>query len=317
MKESLKTGTAVRRLIVLVLSAVLPLARAQISPPSDGGTNSSPSPPITGPPPGRTLVDLQILHIGTLRLELFDRDKPATVGNFLHYIFSGAYSNSFLHRSATNFVVQGGSLQLVSFGDGSQAIAPVEEFEAVTNELAVGQLFSNMRGTIALAHENGDTNVATSHWFINLADNTWLDAPDTNGAYVVFGRVISGLELLDQLDPGSPQSLVNILDLGGWLEELPVPAGVTAQNVAYTNLLTTQFQIVALDMHLQIAPQPEGTMQVSWQSQSNKWHTVEWTAALGTTWQTLWTTNGNGSVQSVIDTDNPLAQMRFYRVKYQ
>lgn len=131
----------------LVLSAmlgiVLPL-QAQPSPPGGGGgcTNCPPPPPNTNAP-GRSIVELEIRYVGTLQVELFDRDKPASAKNFLRYVLDNNYTNSLIHRSITNSIFQGGSLRIIDFGGGNKAVVPVEEKPAVTNELMIGGFFSN------------------------------------------------------------------------------------------------------------------------------------------------------------------------------
>jgi cyclophilin family peptidyl-prolyl cis-trans isomerase len=230
----MKTMRWVRIIGVLLASFCIPLQlRAQMS-------------------PGDSTIDLNIRYIGTLRLELFDQDKPASVHNFLTYVLSGAYSNNFIHYTSSNFVFQGGSLRIIDLDGGGQAVVPVTENAPVTNELGIGRFFSNVRGTIALAHYSGETNNATCHWFINLVDNPSLDAPDTNHAYVVFGRVISGLTNLDKLNPTATNTSIKILDLGGWLTECPVNPSATLSTVTYDDLLTVSYNLVTLNMELQV-----------------------------------------------------------------
>lgn len=69
-------------------------------------------------------MDLEIRHVGTLRLELFDRDKPASTANFLNYVLYGGYSNSIIHRAVSNSLFQGGSLRVIDFGGGFKAWHP-------------------------------------------------------------------------------------------------------------------------------------------------------------------------------------------------
>jgi cyclophilin family peptidyl-prolyl cis-trans isomerase len=261
------------------------------------------------------LVDLEIRYVGTIHLELFDRDKPASVKNFLQYIFNNGYTNNLIHRAVTNSLFQGGSLQIIDFGGGSKAVVPVAEKAAVTNELMSGSFFSNVRGTIALAHYPGQTNNATCHWFINLADNTYLDAPDTNNAYVVFGRVISGLENLDKLNPGPTNTTIKILNLGGYLTDAPVRPTATLATVTYDDLLTVTYHVIALDMNLQYQSLSNNVRSISWQSVSNKQHILSSTSAIGSTWTNLLTTNGNGAIQTYRHTNN--SANGFYRVQYQ
>lgn len=303
-------------LMLLLTLRLISTLQAQPSPPSGGGpcTNCPPTTNILQRQSG-TIVDLEVRYVGTLRLELFDRDKPASVKNFLQYIFSNDYTNNLIHRAATNSVFQGGSLQIIDFGGGSKAVVPVAEKTAVTNELMSGSFFSNVRGTIALAHYPGQTNNATCHWFINLADNAYLDAPNTNNAYVVFGRVISGLENLDKLNPGPTNTTIKILNLGGWLDEAPVRPTATLSTVTYDDLLTVTYRIIALDMNLQLQSLSNNVRSISWQSVSNKQHTLSSTSALGLIWTNLVTTNGNGATQTFRHTNN--SSDGFYRVQYQ
>jgi peptidyl-prolyl cis-trans isomerase A (cyclophilin A) len=103
---------------------------------------------------------------GEVEIELFDEAAPETVANFLNYVNDGDYAKSFIHRSVTGFVVQGGGY---SFIDGTAVAIPTDP--PVINEPGI----SNLRGTIAMAKLGGDPNSATSQWFFNLADNSGLD----------------------------------------------------------------------------------------------------------------------------------------------
>lgn len=140
-----------------------------------------------------TVVRFQIQRgtnaLGVMDVELFDHDKPETVRNFLLYVRSGAYSNSFLHRCVPGFVVQGGGFSVTNAMGASRfsdALA-VTNLGRLTNEFLVGPPLSNTFGTIAMAKVGGDPDSATSQWFFNLANNTNLDAQ--NGGFTVFGRV--------------------------------------------------------------------------------------------------------------------------------
>ena len=138
-----------------------------------------------------TLVQFRTVF-GDMEVELYDQDKPVTVQNFLNYIESGRYQNEIAHRLVPGFVIQGGGFTLVS-----NTITPVPTFPPITNEFGVGRQFSNVYGTIAMAKLGGDTNSATSQWYFNLTNNAFLDAPDTNDFFVVFGHVIAGTNVLN------------------------------------------------------------------------------------------------------------------------
>lgn len=249
-------------------------------------------------------------------MELFDRDKPKSAQNFLSYVLSGAYSNSILHRASTNFVVQGGSLQIITFTGGNKSVAPVaERTNVVVNERGVGTVFNNAKGTLALAHYPGLTNESSCHWFINLADNAQLDVIDTNNAYTVFGRVIGGLDLLDKLNPSAANTTTKVLNLGGWLDEAPVRSSATLSGITYDDLLTTTWRIVALDMALTVEQLTNDVRKLTWLSVSNKTHRVEFAPTVTNSWTLLWSTNGNGGTQAFLHSSNTVTG--FYRVNYQ
>jgi peptidyl-prolyl cis-trans isomerase A (cyclophilin A) len=128
--------------------------------------------------------------LGDVEVELFDEQTPQTVANFLNYVNSGAYTNSFIHRTVPAFIVQGGGFTWVN-----NANAPIPSNPPVVNEPGI----SNTRGTIAMAKSPGDPNSATSQWFINLADNSAnLDAQEEG--FTVFGRVVGdGMVVVDAI----------------------------------------------------------------------------------------------------------------------
>lgn len=127
-----------------------------------------------------TLVEIRTT-IGTIGLELYDAEKPITVANFLNYVASGRYQNSFAHRLDPGFVLQGGGYTL---NDANQ-ISEVPGDAPITNEYSSGAVYSNTYGTIAMARVGGSVNSATSQWFINLGDNSSLDAVDGDSRFLV------------------------------------------------------------------------------------------------------------------------------------
>lgn len=140
--------------------------------------------------------------LGGFTLELFDDVAPNTVNNFLNYVNSGRYNGTIVHRSEvtpTPFVIQGGWLQ---FDEPSQNLAAIALDGAIQNEFSA----SNVRGTIAMAKVAGDPHSATSQWFVNLADNTFLDAD--NGGFTAFGRIVdNGMSVVDAIAALPRQSL--------------------------------------------------------------------------------------------------------------
>ncbi|MCI5107071.1 MAG: peptidylprolyl isomerase [Pseudomonadales bacterium] len=129
--------------------------------------------------------------MGDFSVELLDDTAPLTVANFLNYVNRDDYNGTYLHRVVDDFVVQGGGFRFEPF------VGPIDvpADPAVPNEFNV----SNTRGTIAMAKIDGDPDSATSQWFINLDDNTSLDAD--NGGFTVFGNVLGeGMVILDAID---------------------------------------------------------------------------------------------------------------------
>ena len=116
--------------------------------------------------------------LGVIDVRLLPEDAPNTVATFLRYVASGAYTDSYFHRSVRDFVLQGGG-----YTQRNGTSAPVNEL------LADGDPFkrSNQRGTLAVARVAGQPNRSTSQWFFNQSDNASLDASADN--FTVFGRV--------------------------------------------------------------------------------------------------------------------------------
>jgi len=127
--------------------------------------------------------------LGDIDLLLFPESAPITVENFLNYVRKGAYNNSVIHRSVPGFIIQGGGF---NFNAGQFGTIPTDP--PIQNEFRT----SNTRGTIAMAKLGNNVNSATSQWFLNLADNS-PNLNYQNGGFAVFGRVLAGLPVMDQI----------------------------------------------------------------------------------------------------------------------
>ena len=178
-----------------------------------------------------TLTQFQT-NVGNFTVELFDQDAPQTVNNFLSYVNSGLYNGTIIHRSVDDTrgtspfkIIQGGGY----LPDGT----PIQTFSPVPNEFKD----LNLRGTIAMAKVGGDPNSATNQWFINLSNNSGLDDPNNNGGYTVFGQVINGLGVADEINalPTADGSALNPT-FGTSLPVLTAPPAGTAP--APTDLVT-------------------------------------------------------------------------------
>ena len=124
-----------------------------------------------------TIVEMQTSH-GVIELNLFDQQVPNTVANFLSYIEDDAYNQTVIHRSVSDFVIQGGGF---TFTD---ELVPITTKPTVVNE----PVLSNVKGTIAMAKLANDENSATSQWFFNMVDNSEALDPQ-NGGFTVFGQI--------------------------------------------------------------------------------------------------------------------------------
>jgi len=126
--------------------------------------------------------------LGAFSIELFDEQAPAHAANFLRYVEHGFYSGTVFHRVVGGGIVQGGGYD--------RELHRRATFEPVQNESRNGM--SNERGTVAAARSD-DPHSATSQFFINLADNPALDGTHDDFGYTVFGRVVSGMEIVDRI----------------------------------------------------------------------------------------------------------------------
>ncbi|ANF58854.1 peptidylprolyl isomerase [Halotalea alkalilenta] len=125
---------------------------------------------------------------GVIEVELDAEHAPATVENFLSYVDQGFYTGTLFHRVIPGFMIQGGGF------DGDFAQKPTQA--PVRNESGNG--LANRRGTIAMAR-TANPDSATSQFFINLVDNANLDGAAGRPGYTVFGRVVSGMEVVDAI----------------------------------------------------------------------------------------------------------------------
>jgi peptidyl-prolyl cis-trans isomerase B (cyclophilin B) len=129
--------------------------------------------------------------LGIITLELDAERAPETTKNFLQYVQDGHYDNTVFHRVINGFMIQGGG-----FAPGMKqkpTRAPIQ------NEAANG--LKNDRGTVAMAR-TGEPHSATAQFFINVADNAFLNhsAPTPQGwGYCVFGRVVEGMDVVDKI----------------------------------------------------------------------------------------------------------------------
>ena len=136
-------------------------------------------------------VELHVQDHGVITLELHADKAPKTVANFLDYVAQGHYDQTVFHRVIDGFMIQGGGF------DAQMKQKPTGE--PIENEANNG--LKNDCYTIAMARTQ-DPHSATAQFFINVSDNGFLNhtAPSMQGwGYAVFGKVIAGTEVVDQI----------------------------------------------------------------------------------------------------------------------
>jgi len=136
-------------------------------------------------------VELHIANHGVITLELDQEKAPSTVANFLSYVAKGHYDNTIFHRVIPGFMVQGGGME--------PGMKEKKGDAPINNEANNG--LKNLNYTVAMAR-TGDPHSATAQFFINVADNGFLNhtAPSQQGwGYAVFGKVVSGTEVVDKI----------------------------------------------------------------------------------------------------------------------
>lgn len=129
---------------------------------------------------------------GSVVLTLTPQLTPITVMNFLNYVNAGFYAGTVFHRLATGFVIQGGGYAGPLVAGGTLPTTKTAN-APITLEDNAG--LSNLRWTVAMARTSA-ADSATSQFFINLADNTFLDRTATARGYAVFGSVTTGTDVV-------------------------------------------------------------------------------------------------------------------------
>ncbi len=129
--------------------------------------------------------------MGSIKIELFKEKAPITARNFLSYVKDGHYDGLIFHRVIKDFMIQGGGMN-----ENMEVKKP--KF-AIKNEATNGLL--NKRGTLAMARTSV-VDSATCQFFVNTVDNAFLDHKgkrDEDFGYCVFGQVLDGMEVVDQI----------------------------------------------------------------------------------------------------------------------
>lgn len=128
---------------------------------------------------------------GNIHVQLDEENTPITTANFLSYVRDGFYNETIFHRVIDGFMIQGGGL--------TAQMETKKTKTPISNEAKSGK--KNKRGTIAMARTM-DPHSATSQFFINVADNAFLNYSGEQAqsyGYCVFGEVVEGMDVVDQI----------------------------------------------------------------------------------------------------------------------
>jgi len=125
---------------------------------------------------------------GDIEIKLYEEEAPISSENFKSYVKDGFFEGTIFHRVIPNFMVQGGGM--TENMENKSTNAPIK------NEANNGK--KNLRGTLAMARTM-EIDSATSQFFINLVDNSFLDHGDRDFGYAVFGEVTNGMDIVDEI----------------------------------------------------------------------------------------------------------------------
>lgn len=176
-------------------------------------------------------------NMGDFEINLFDQTTPKTVTNFLTYVKAGTFDNSVFHRSIKDFVIQGGGKRYT--GNNAAPFTDVPARGPVDNEPKL----SNVRGTVAMAKVNNSPNSATTHWFVNIKDNS-SNLDRDNSGYTVFGVVTgTGMSIIDSINDlyvakgAFIEAPVRNYSATDWANNVPVTAAniVTIERITVIN----------------------------------------------------------------------------------
>lgn len=126
--------------------------------------------------------------MGDIKIEFFPEEAPISVENFLQYVDDGFFDGTIFHRVIPGFVIQGGGF--------TSEMDQKQTRDTIKNEANNG--LKNERGALSMARTPA-IDSATSQFFINLADNAFLDHGERDFGYAVFARVVDGMDVVDQI----------------------------------------------------------------------------------------------------------------------
>ena len=149
--------------------------------------------PATAEKDGSDIGKLVVMEttLGTMKIELFDKEAPLSADNFRKYAKDGFYNGIIFHRVIPGFMIQGGGFE--------PGMKKKSTRKPIPNEATNG--LKNKRGTLSMARTS-NIHSGTSQFFINVVDNVSLDHKNTNPrnfGYAVFGKIVEGMDVADKI----------------------------------------------------------------------------------------------------------------------
>ena len=156
---------------------------------------------LKGETPVKNPTVVMKTSLGSVTIELYPDKAPETVKNFLQYVNDKFYDGTIFHRVISNFMIQGGGMDVTNSKKPTRAPIKNEAANKLKNEI----------GTVAMARTN-EPNSATAQFFINVKDNGFLNYQDSSPqgiGYCVFGKVTAGMDVVEKIKavPTGPQDV--------------------------------------------------------------------------------------------------------------
>lgn len=261
--------------------------------------------------------------LGNLDVELLRDQRPETVANFIRYVDSGRYRQTFFHRLQSNFLAAAGCYTATNRGTIDAAYAPISSFKPIANETTRGGIITNVFGTMSLGQVGGESNRLGSEFFFSLSDNYGNFLTQNQGGYPVFGRVRRGLDVLLAMNTFKPlfevrvatNALISIFD-----ENLPdylfgsavFPVLLFNPRFEVEQQLETLLYLDITLLRAAVKPIPGGA-RIEWNGVPGRPNVVEFTREFPPTWEVLRRVAGTDGLMAADDLSGE--PHRFHRVR--
>jgi cyclophilin family peptidyl-prolyl cis-trans isomerase len=213
-------------------ASALPRQAEPVKPTLPGAPDAAAPAPAPAAPVKQKVSYVRFLtSMGPILIELDETNAPISAANFAEYAKSGFYDGTCFHRIIPGFVVQGGGF--------TTDMVQKKTREGIKNEWQNG--LKNARGTLSMARQGNRPDSGTSQFFINLVDNGMLDMPRDGAGYAVFGSVVEGMDVVDEMakvPTGMSKGMRDvprqaiIVEKAEWFPTRPAPMPPAAKDAA-------------------------------------------------------------------------------------